>query len=57
MKHPPISTCRWTEDEDAVWNTDCGRRWEFTNGTPRDNKVTFCAFCGRKLTQRRFRED
>jgi hypothetical protein len=44
--------CRWTENADGVWVTDCGHMFELTDGTPSDNKLVFCAYCGRKLTQR-----
>lgn len=44
-----VVTCAWTPDEDGVWETGCGHRWEFTTGGPRDNHCTFCPYCGGRL--------
>lgn len=41
--------CRWTADDDGNWNTECGGIFEITNGTPQDNKMSFCPFCGGKV--------
>ena len=40
--------CTWTWDHDeGCWVTGCGNAWEMTTGTPEDNGVRFCPFCGR----------
>jgi hypothetical protein len=41
--------CRWLQDEYGVWDTSCGNRYEIIEGTPRDNKMRFCCFCGNVL--------
>jgi len=46
---PAPATCAWTEDEDGNWDTECGNKWTFFDGTPSDNGLVFCPFCGRTL--------
>lgn len=42
--------CTWTEQDShamcGVWFSGCGQAWELTNGTPNDNGMRFCPFCG-----------
>lgn len=44
-------TCKWTEDSDGVWETECGQMHEFITGTPQDNSHRFCPYCGAVLEQ------
>ena len=47
--------CEWTVTsnyEDAYWDTSCGEAFVFEEGTPEDNSMKYCPFCGRKLTMR-----
>ena len=42
-------SCTWTQcaDFDAeYWDTDCGQARCFETGTPAENNVRFCHFCG-----------
>jgi hypothetical protein len=53
-------TCLWTEDDDGVWSTGCKvSEWCFSEqdrGTPKNNNMRFCPFCGKPLRQRSCRE-
>lgn len=40
------SKCRWTEDEDGLWHTECGREWQFTDDGPLENRARYCIECG-----------
>lgn len=45
-------TCVWAEDgEDGPWGSSCGHYWQFTDGTPTENDMKFCPFCGKPLEQ------
>lgn len=45
--------CRWTHDEFTdSWDTDCGEKFQFTVGTPRENGMEFCCYCGRPLQEK-----
>ncbi len=45
-----MSVCRWKEDEfDGAWDTDCGNRFEFNAGGPKENRAQFCIYCGKKI--------
>ena len=49
------NVCAWKQDEgfydDVSWDTACGEKFEFTDGTPGDNSFNFCPFCGRPLKE------
>lgn len=48
--------CEWTEDEDGCWNSACGRKFEYIEGTPRENSVRYCPYCGKSLREIRYHE-
>lgn len=43
--------CEWIQDENGVWETSCGNMFEIIEGTPRDNELRFCPYCGKHLVQ------
>lgn len=52
--------CQWSQwsqvdwDSDC-WETTCGNAFTLNDGTPRDNRMRFCCYCGLKLAQRKVR--
>jgi len=49
-KGPTI--CEWKEDwEGRYWDTSCGECFSLEAGTPDENKMKFCAYCGKPLKQ------
>lgn len=47
-------TCTWHQDGDSdsgVYATSCRRYFNLEDGTPEDNKMQWCCYCGKKLTQ------
>lgn len=46
-----MSECVWAQDhEDSdVWVARCGQYFTLNEGTPSDNSMKFCCFCGRSL--------
>ena len=48
--------CLWKEDQDGVWDTECGNRFEIMNGTPTENQINWCPYCGKGLREERFTE-
>ncbi len=42
--------CVWAEQEYA-WETTCGNAFTLDNGTPADNKMLFCPYCGGSLKE------
>ena len=40
--------CQWVEDE--AWATACGGYFQLEAGTPVDNEMVFCPYCGRPIT-------
>lgn len=48
---PEPETCAWklASDDSGMWETACGRFWEFNEDGPKENRVHFCFFCGKPL--------
>jgi len=43
--------CNWIADVDNIWDTQCGSRWELTNGTLEENDMRFCPNCGEVISE------
>ena len=48
--------CGWTHttsiiEDEGIWETLCGNAFTFVEGTPQDNKIKFCCYCGRPIVQ------
>ena len=35
------------------WETSCGNASQITNGTPTENEMKFCSYCGRQLKEKK----
>jgi len=45
-----LNHCRWAQDdEEGYWQTSCGRYYEINEGTPAENGMKFCTYCGNPL--------
>lgn len=47
----PDEICNWNQEDDdwGSYETDCGQSFNLTDGTPDDNNLKFCCFCGKAL--------
>ena len=56
----PDKNCTWEEDLDgnldSYWNTSCYNIFTLDEGTPEENQMKFCCYCGRPLKQRRYKK-
>lgn len=44
--------CTWTEeDEGAYWSTGCGEEFTIIFGTPSQNRMNYCTFCGKLIME------
>lgn len=44
--------CGWTEESEGIaWATGCGHLFDVNDGTPKQNGMNYCCFCGRSLIQ------
>ena len=43
---PMLVWCDWTIDDDGVYATECGHAFALDSGTPLENGMKFCAYCG-----------
>lgn len=48
-KKPKFPTCRWAQDENVCYHTDCNHAFQFDDGTAYENGFKYCPFCGRIL--------
>ena len=49
-----LETCRWVRDvvaTDDVWNTECGEMFVLNDGTPKQNGMVFCPYCGKAIRE------
>ena len=46
-------TCLWSraDDDTDVWETSCGHAFTIIEGTPGDNHMEFCCYCGRRVDE------
>jgi hypothetical protein len=42
-------TCAWGADDDGIYETECGNAFQLNDGTPADNNMVYCCYCGRLL--------
>ena len=45
-----MEECAWREDQ-SDWETDCGNRFTLFDGTPLENGMVYCCFCGKCIVQ------
>jgi hypothetical protein len=46
-------TCLWSraDDDTDMWETSCGHAFTIIDGTPSDNHMGFCCYCGRRVDE------
>ena len=46
-------SCLWSraDDDTDVWETKCGHAFTIIDGTPTDNQMAFCCYCGRRVDE------
>lgn len=52
-------TCNWSQNDFddvdcSVWHTDCKNSFCLSDGSPLENDMHFCCYCGKALTERHF---
>lgn len=57
--HYQPQICNWHQEDDeyGTWEGDCGSSFNLNEGTPSDNQMKFCCYCGKKLVEHPFVED
>lgn len=45
-------TCEWKEDEDGAWDTGCKNTAILIEGTPKENEMHFCWYCGGRIIEK-----
>ena len=47
-------TCLWEyQDLENYYHTSCGDDFMVSEGTPRENGMKYCTYCGKKIKERR----
>ena len=47
--------CQWLY-EGGYWVTGCGYEYAINDGTPSENNMNFCLYCGKRLDQKQLEE-
>lgn len=51
------NTCGWYEEYEGPWESTCGHAFIINEGTPAENGMKFCPFCGLPLIENKYVED
>ena len=53
------NTCTWQEDSDtSYWYPSCNKQaFAIIDGTPTENEMKFCCYCGKQLKEERYMEE
>ena len=47
------SLCEWEwDDTHCKWDSDCGNAFQLISGTPTENEMQFCPYCGKQISER-----
>ena len=46
-----IDACTWAGDGEGNWHTACGEIFTLMEGSPPDNKMRHCPYCGKNLRE------
>ena len=49
--------CKWVQNSDGWWQTDCKNGFVVNDGTPEENGMKFCCYCGKPLRQKLYEEE
>lgn len=52
-QEPKDSFCVWHNDPetDNSWDTSCRQLFEIYDGTPAENRMSFCCYCGKPIQE------
>lgn len=50
-------SCIWSQNLDGIWNTECNNSFVLDSGSPFDNKMHYCCYCGSDLLQEEYKEN
>jgi len=48
--------CTWTQDIDGNWETSCDEVYCIADGTPAENRMKFCTYCGAPIVEKVYEE-
>ena len=49
--------CVWQQDDEGNWQTECDEMFVIIDGTPEENQMKYCAYCGCAIEQKLYREE
>lgn len=41
--------CNWEADSEGNYSTDCGETFTLIDGTPEENRMRYCCYCGKTI--------
>lgn len=52
-----INICKWKENIDGYYDTDCSNSFVLIDDTPSKNGMNFCCYCGCSLQEELYKGD
>jgi hypothetical protein len=51
-----VEPCLWREESDGfeslgIWHTECENAFQLSEGTPSENSMRYCCYCGKPLKE------
>ena len=46
---PEPETCTWRDNMDAIYETGCGNLHIINDGSPAENRMKYCCYCGKEI--------
>ena len=54
VEQQAVQHCAWSQDgsdDTDVWGTSCGEYFCLNEGTPKENNIKFCNYCGKPVEE------
>lgn len=48
-KRATSDQCAWVREEEGQWVTGCDNAYEIIDGSPEQNRMKFCCYCGKTI--------
>jgi hypothetical protein len=51
LERAAAMNCTWREDSEGNWISQCSNAFIYHDGTPTENGMKFCCYCGKPITE------
>lgn len=54
---PSPPPCTWSQNAEGNWETSCDEVYCIADGTPAENRMKFCTYCGLPVVEKVYEEE